>query len=223
MDNVLELEKLRSVCGGFINDVNLDKAKAELLEDILTEVFNPKGSLDAINLMRFMLDDDVDLLKDLNNLYIKKLHTWYCWAQSNVRTSLGKVIAISDNEITFFLILLEHGVNLTVCDNKTSNILFDRTGTLDSLPTDFENGGNIKGCFDNLRDKYFLQDIEKIDLVINTFTSSSNALYPNGKTFIKVNIRFDGHKYESVFELPFNLTKESMWRLIKDNLKVVWS
>lgn len=221
MDNVLELEKLKSVCGNYLNNVNLDKIKAEL-----TEVFNPKGSLDAINLMRFMLGDDVGLLNDLNNLYIKKLHTWHGWVQSNVRTSLDKelkVIAISDSEITFFLSLLEHGASLTIYDNKTCNVLFDRTGMLDNLPTDFENGGDIKSCFDNLRDKYFLQDIEKIDLNISTFTSSSGVLFPNGKAHLKVNIRFDGHKYESVFELPFSLTKESLWCLIKNNLKVVWS
>ena len=57
MYNVLELEKLKSVCGNYLNNVNLDKVKAEL-----TEAFNPKGSLDAINLMRFVLGDNTSLL-----------------------------------------------------------------------------------------------------------------------------------------------------------------
>ena len=219
MDNVLELEKLKSVCGSFLNNVNLDKVKAEL-----TEVFNPKGSLDAINLMRFMLGDNTSLLTSLNNLYVTKLHTWSCYAYGETKDA--KFITISDKELSFSLNLLEDAVIFAVTSNgvksvKDCKVLYDSAIKSDDLPTEFEKGGNIKGCFDNLKDKYFLQHFEQIDLSISTFTSGSNVLYPNGKTFVKVNITHDGCKYESVFELPFNLTKESMWRLIKDNLKVV--
>lgn len=209
MDNVLELEKLKSVCGNYLNNVNLDKVKAEL-----TEVFNPKGSLDAINLMRFMLGDNTSLLTSLNNLYVTKLHTWSCYAYGETKDV--KFITISDKELSFSLNLLEDAVIFAVTSNGVKSVK-----DCDDLPTEFEKGGNIKGCFDNLKDKYFLQHFEQIDLNISTFTSDNNVLYPNGKTFVKVNITHDGCKYESVFELPFNLTKESMWRLIKDNLKVV--
>ena len=99
MDNVLELEKLKSVCGNYLNNVNLDKVKAEL-----TEVFNPKGSLDAINLMRFMLGDNTSLLTSLNNLYVTKLHTWCCYAYGETKDV--KFITISDKELSFSLNLL---------------------------------------------------------------------------------------------------------------------
>ena len=211
MYNVLELEKLKSVCGNYLNNVNLDKVKAEL-----TEVFNPKGSLDAINLMRFMLGDNTSLLTSLNNLYVTKLHTWCCYAYSETKDV--KFITISDKELSFSLNLLEDAVIFAVTSNgvksvKDCKVLYDSAVKSDDLPTEFEKGGNIKGCFDNLKDKYFLQHFEAIDLSISTFIS-------DGKTFVKVNITHDGCKYESVFELPFNLTKESMWCLIKDNLKV---
>lgn len=211
MYNVLELEKLKSVCGNYLNNVNLDKVKAEL-----TEVFNPKGSLDAINLMRFMLGDNTSLLTSLNNLYVTKLHTWCCYAYGETKDV--KFITISDKELSFSLNLLEDAVIFTVTSNgvksvKDCKVLYDSAVKSDDLPTEFEKGGNIKGCFDNLKDKYFLQHFEAIDLSISTFIS-------DGKTFVKVNITHDGCKYESVFELPFNLTKESMWCLIKDNLKV---
>ena len=224
MDNALELEKLNSVCSGYIKDRNIVKVFNDLTIEDLTEVFNPKGSLDAINLMRFFLVGNTGLLNDLNNLYINKLHSWCCrcwYCRLYGKNKEMKIITISNNELTFVLILLENAVNLTVNDDKADNVLFKKTVKVDNLPTAVEAGSNVKQYFNNLREKYFSQNIELIDLSISTFTSDSNVLYPNGKTFVKVNITHDGCKYESVFESPFSLTKESMWRLIKDNLKVV--
>ena len=68
-----------------------------------------------------------------------------------------------------------------------------------------------------------MYNIELVDLSISTFVAGHNALYPNGKTYLKVDIRHDGYKYESVFELPFNVTKENMWFLIKNNLMMTQS
>ena len=221
MDNALELEKLNSVCSGYIKDRNIVK----VIED-LTEVFNPKGSLDAINLMRFMLVGNVGLLNDLNNLYINKLHSWCCrcwYCRLYGKNKEMKIITISNNELTFVLSLLENAVNLTVNDDKADNVLFKKTVKVDNLPTAVEAGSNVKQYFNNLREKYFLQNIELIDLSISTFTAGHSVLYPNGKTYLKAEVKHDGYKYESVFELPFNLTKEAMWSLIKDNLTMAES
>lgn len=221
MDNALELEKLNSVCSGYIKDRNIVKVIEDLTIEDLTEVFNPKGSLDAINLMRFFLVGNTGLLNDLNNLYINKLHSWYC--QLYGKNKEMKIITISNNELTFVLSLLENAVNLTVNDDKADNVLFKKTVKVDNLPTAVEAGSNVKQYFNNLREKYFLQNIELIDLSISTFTAGHSVLYPNGKTYLKVEVKHDGYKYESLFELPFNSTKEAMWFLIKNNLMVAES